>query len=379
MGGKKQLLTMSFHDLMEGVGKGHRIAAAQPGAMKIDPQIRRDIVKNAANRGDVLREYNARELLGPGIEVRPGAHNSNEREELQFFRNGNPIGTPSGGTHSYATIYNKDPFEFRNDPAAGRLMERTGNRDPLEFNTMGMPKGLGSNAYQMLWDMQRGDKRANVVDILTGINQMRRPGNLMSVGLTHGDLGNAQMFPGSSYAGFPLEETGLGGMKREGAEKASLYSLLPTLNQRETALATRPLDFERYTRDAQIGALGLRELQMAKAHGSMDPNYLGAPLGEHRLTGLMHPMDADQIKYATDVARREGTRAYSTPYPDDLANAFGTGLMGRAATTEALMRGIQYGHTPEEIMEDLLRYRGAQDALKGRYAKGGAIHAAIAD
>ena len=379
MGGKKQLITMSFHDLMEGVGKGHRIAAAQPGAMKIDPQVRRDIVKNAKDRHDVLREYNARELLGPGVEVRPGQHNTREREELQFFRNGEPIGTPGGGKHSYATIYVKDPFEFRNDSAAGRLIERTGERDPLEFNTMGMPKGLGSNAYQMLWDMQRGDKRANVVDILTGINQFRRPGNLMSVGLAHGDLGNAQMFPGSSYLGNPLEETGLGGLKREGAEKTSLYSLLPTLNQRETALGTKPLDFERYTRDAQLGALGLRELQMAKAHGSMDPNYLGAPLGEHRLSSIFHPMDPVGVKYATDVARREGSHAYSTPYPDDLANAFGVGLMGRAGTTEALIHGMHQGRTPEEIMEELLNYRGAENALKGRYATGGAIHAAIAD
>jgi hypothetical protein len=377
MGGK-QKLAMSFHEMLEGVGKGHAIAASQPGAMKIDPQVRRDIVARSLGPGRVMHEYNTAELLGPGVVVNRSPKSDRLKTIYTFERNGNfipgPEGSPSG-----VTVYNRDIGT--NDPTARELIKRTGMRDPVDFSTVEMPVGIGSKVYQMLWDMTRADRKANTPELLTDINQMRRPGNLMSNIITHGDLGNAHMWEGWDYTTHPFAESRFARADRTGAENRALQSILPDPYTREMATKTKSPDMLRYSPLAQVGALGLRELQLAKAHGAADPNYLGAALGEHRLTSLAHPMDADQLKYATQVARREGTMApwASIDDPFNAKNAFGTGLMGRAGTTEALIHGMHQGRTPEEIMEELLQYRGAENALKGRYAKGGAIHAAIAD
>ena len=377
MGGK-QKLAMSFHDLLEGVGKGHAIAASQPGAMKIDPQLRRDIVARSLGPSRVMHEYNANELLGPGVVAKRSEKSDRAKDIYHFERDGSVIPGPHGDP-SEVRVYRRNVMT--NDPAARRLIGETGHREPVEFSTTGMPGGIGSSVYQMLWDMTRADRRANQTDILTEVNQMRRPGNLMTSGLTHGNLGNAQMWEGADYASMPFAEGRSARGDRRGAEEAALRSILPDPYTRETAVNTDPVQMLRYSPLAQIGALGLRELQLAKAHGSKDPNYLGAALGEHLMTNLAHPMDLDQLKNATAVARREGTRSWGMTVPDpyDPASAFGTGLMGRAGTTEALVRGMHQGRTPEEIIEDLLKYRGAEEALHGRYAEGGAIHAAVAD
>ena len=165
------------------------------------------------------------------------------------------------------------------------------------------------------------------------------------------------------------------------AEIRALRNMLPDPYTFEVAINTRPEITQRYSPLAQIGALGLRELQLAKAHGSKDVDYLGAPVGEHSFARLFHPMDPVGIKHATDVARREGTASWGSlgRMPDDPASAFGPALMGRVGTTEALIRGAHQGRTPDEVMDELMRYRDAENALKGRYATGGAINAAIAD
>ena len=376
MGGK-QKLAMSFHDLLEGVAKGHAIAAGQPGAMKIDPQTRRDIVARSLGQGRVMHEYNTAELLGPGVVAKRSPESTSAKAMYTFERNGKSVPGPEGGP-SEITVYTRNAQT--DDPMARGLIRNTGGRQPVEFSTVKMPSGIGSNVYQMLWDMTRADRRANTTDLLTDVNQIRRPGNLMTMGLTHGDLGNAHMWESAEYTTHPFAESRFG-WRRNGAEDRALNSILPDPYTREVANKTESQNMLRYSPQAQIGALGLRELQLAKAHGSADPNYLGAALGEHRLTSLAHPMDLDQLKHATSVARREGTGSPWASFDDPFnpRNAFGTGLMGRAGTTEALIRGMHQGRTPEEIMEELLQYRGAENALKGRYAQGGAIHAAIAD
>jgi hypothetical protein len=362
-------LGISFLDLLEGIARGQKIAAARPGAMRIDPAHRRAAQK-AGDSSGVLDYYNANELLGPGVTAKMDRMGRGVR--LQFEKGGAPI--MAKGNPADVRIMPVMKGETMGSTAADALIDRSGKKASVGYDTSYAPPGSGHEMYQMLWDMNRPTGRANTIDVLTGINQFRRPGNLMSYGLAHGDYGNIQPFPSSSFDPLPFADAGLGGRFR--VESRALESILPNAHMHDTALKTTVDDMLRYSPDALTGALALRELQLARSVGSADPAYLGAEPGAHTLRSLAHPMDPDALKMAVEKARDEAYANYSR---SSVSKGFGTGLMGRAGTTEELIRGMHQGRTPEEIMEELLRYRGADEALKGRYAKGGAIHAAIAD
>jgi hypothetical protein len=83
-------------------------------------------------------------------------------------------------------------------------------------------------------------------------------------------------------------------------------------------------------------------------------------------------MDLDALKYYTQRARQEGAQP-GNYYGS--SRAFGPGLLGRAGSTEAFMSGIERGLTPEDIARKLLEQPGAEDALRGRYRKGGLVAA----
>lgn len=372
-------LGLSFHDIMEGVGRGHAIAAARPGAAKVDPAARR-AAQAAGNSAGVLEHYNKHQLLGEGVtaNVGKGKSSSDKNAYLFFKKDGKPMNT-EGDVEANMRLSPYAAADLGSDQAAQSLLRRSGQKSAIHFDATMLPPGLGGNAYQLAWDMLRPSGRANTIDVLTGVNQMRRPGNLMSYGLTHGDYGNIQHFPGSSIDPLPFDDSGQGGLKRFGLEGEALKNVFHDPYMRKQVENTGQEHIMRYSPDAQTGALALRELQMAKAHGSLDPSYLGAEPGLHTIGGLAHPMDLDALRYTAEKARNEGSASWSRPTRYDPAMGFGPGLLGRAGTTEAIIHGMHQGRTPEEIMEELLRYRGADEALKGRYAKGGAIHAAIAD
>jgi len=128
----------------------------------------------------------------------------------------------------------------------------------------------------------------------------------------------------------------------------------------------------RYSNDAKTGLLALKEMQAIKAHGATDLTR-----GSQELMDMAHPMDLDMLqKYVNDS--RQGLTSSGAGHRD-IRTGIGTGIVGRAGTTEALMRGLQEGQTTEEIVQKLLSYPGADDALKGRYRTGGLAHAAIED
>ena len=85
-----------------------------------------------------------------------------------------------------------------------------------------------------------------------------------------------------------------------------------------------------------------------------------------------NPMDLDMLKWYADLARREGSDASSKYGP---ARAFGPGLLGRVGSTEAFVRGMERGIDPEDVARKLLEQPGAEEALRGRYRKGGLVAA----
>jgi hypothetical protein len=184
----------------------------------------------------------------------------------------------------------------------------------------------------------------------------------MSSGLAHGDYEHLPMFQGD-YDRNPFYTTLSG--KRGDAEEEALKSLLGPGNRYNTATALGTRDTLRYSPEAQTGLLALREAQLARSHGPEG-------MANESIIDLANPMDLDELKYYAERARQEGSQPGS--YYGS-SRAFGPGLLGRAGSTEAFLSGIERGLTPEDIARKLLEQPGAEDALRGRYRKGGLVAA----
>jgi len=391
---------MSFHELMEGVGRGHKMLAAVPGAQRVPSALRQlrpnelplEVLERM-NREGAFKTITGNPLEGK-IRVNPHPLQNTERGKAAMDRGEMPmageIQFTEPGKHEY-----KGGISFRAKPVAD--LDSPGQIDMLHrmeaeslkpvrafgLDTSLMPEGMGRPGYNAIWDMIRAGGDMNSIDNLTGANQLRRPGNVMSYGLGHGDYRGLPLFPGSHKIDpLPFESTGVGGVDRFNAEDEVLRRILLERFGYPTAKGLDARTAERYSDDAKTGLLALKELQMAKAHGSMDPADLGAEFGRHYVFPQAHPMDPGELADYTLKMRERGTGSLKPGAPGvgdrySPHRGMGTGLIGRVGTTEALMGGIQKGATTEEIVQELLRYPGAEEALKGRYAKGGLASAAI--
>jgi len=382
--------SLSFHDLVEGLGKGHAMLAQQPGAQMISSAER--AIRPGEMPIDVLKRMRSEgRFVGKGGEplnfrVVPTGNPTNQMADLQRLAEGE---LPKQGVMVFVNpktnaeegrIYMKAKTSSQmDDPAQiekwrGLPYRKNGSGDlPLAFNldTMQMPAGVGRAGYAAMLDAIRAGGDMNYIDILTGINQMRRPGNVMSHGIAHGDYNSVPLFEGRDYNGLPFEPIVTGGAHE--AEERALGSVLSG-HPLDTAKALDPMAVNKYSDEAKTGLLALKEMQAIKGHTEPDYQYLKGIPGEHLMSESMHAMDPDQI--ARYVAHsRQGITSDSGGR--GIRSGFGSGIVGRAGTTEALLRGLREGKTTDEIVQELLKYPGADEALKGRYKKGGLAHAAI--
>jgi hypothetical protein len=136
------------------------------------------------------------------------------------------------------------------------------------------------------------------------------------------------------------------------------------------AMGLNPKDLLNMTPEQIRGLLYAREANFAAASGPKS----GSRVSPLRL-GDPNVSMYDKAALA-DVA--QNARTYGQ---DELADAFGPHTLGRQMTTEELMlRIMRRGETPEEIVEDMM-LRGkeegfdVQDAIRGRYMKGGLVAA----
>jgi hypothetical protein len=364
---------------MEGVGRGHKVLQMSPGAARI-PSAERALRSGELPLEVLERYYNKGYLVNP----------KGERLKPRVIPEGHPTtakrAMDKGHLPESGKIVFEDPtgayepgeylgFTARStSDLAGNPMETLmhanqksgffgGRPSPYGLTTVGMPEGIGKSAYAMMFDALRAGNHLNSVDILTNINQLRRPGNVMSSGLAHGDYDLLPLFQGGGGDPFPLMP--MYGGKRGDAEEEALKSLLGPGNRYDTAINTSARDTLRFSPQAQTGLLALREAQLARAHGPEG-------LANESIYNLANPMDLDALKHYATRARQEGTQPYSTMGP---ARAFGPGFLGRAGSTEAFMGGIERGLEPEDIARKLLELPGASDAIKGRYRKGGLVAA----
>ena len=376
---KKALSSLSFHDLMEGVGRGHKVLQMSPGAARIPSAERAlrsgelplEVLERYFNKGYLVNAKGER--LKPQVvseSLRPAdakkAMDKGQLPDEGRVRFTNPAGVsePSESLGFHA----RDTSDFSDNPMQLAMYANQkggffgGKPSPYSLTTTGMPAGLGKSAYAMLYDTLRAGKHLNAVDVLTNANQLRRPGNVMSSGLAHGDYDQLPLFQGD-YDRNPFYTTLSG--KRGESEEAALKSLLGPGNRYDTATALGTRDTLRYSPDAQTGLLALREAQLARSHG---------PEGMYNesIFDLANPMDLDALKYYAERARLEGSQPGS--YYGS-SRAFGPGLLGRAGSTEAFMSGMERGIDPEDVARKLLELPGASDAIKGRYRKGGLVAA----
>ena len=388
---KRKLKSFSLHDLMGEMGRGHSMMGQRPGAQAI-PSAARAIRPGDVSQ-DVLARYQreGRFLSSTGdpmtYQLMPTGNPSGRAKDLQRISRGE---LPREGVMSFTNprtkkeegrIYMKgydesdlmypapgDVADASQISMLSKLPSNSGGR-PMAFNldTMQMPAGMGRAGYAAMLDAIKASGDMNYLDRLTGVNMMRRPGNVMSSGIAHGDYDHIPLFEGRDYDGLPFEP--IISNYAVPSERA-LESVLSGHNL-DTAQGLDAMGASRYSNDAKTGLLALKEMQAVKAHGAP-----GLTRGDQELMDVAHPMDLDMLqKFVNDS--RQGL--VSSKGHRDIRTGIGTGIVGRAGTTEALMRGLQEGKTTEEIVQELLSYPGADEALKGRYRTGGLAHATIED
>jgi len=407
---------LSFADLMEGVGRGHRAIALTPGAQRI-PLGMRQAQKNMLP-AEVVEQYNKAGIFGKttsGEPIRATMSSTNEDAVTQGFmpRTGKLRLDPESkapkdidqahAAGSYPNItWNTGRVRIGKEDlgySLEKLMEQSAMRDPrrtsltpdpvmTELYAMDVkPDGYGmrdpsaawwkslpakgKELYALAYDMMRSQGHGNAASHLTDVNQARRLGNVASHSLGHGNLGFIS----------PVEEMGhMPGMSGQlfsapvssaQSEDYYLKKLLggpgmvanrKTDEYMDAASDLRTPDFLSMTPDQTIGTLLTREAQLAGAYG---PG-----------TGTASPLRFSQVRPHENALLKNLAEPHVTTNPGRIEGAMGPATLGRQATTEAMIRGMLKGYDPEEIIQRLL-LDAPPDGFKSRYKKGGLAHAAV--
>lgn len=418
------LNNLSFADLMQGVGKGHRALAALPEAQRIPLSMRQ--AQKTMLPAEVLEQYNKAGIFGKttsGEPIRATMSSMNQDAVKSGFmpqtgkiRLDPESKVPKDLDEAHARGYHPNITWDRGRVRPGKedmgyglekYMKEAAMRDPRYQSAMRQPfsssrpdpvmtelyamdvkpdayglrdpdsawwKNLpakGKELYALAYDMMRAQGHGNVSSHLTDVNQARRLGNIASHSLGHGDLGFIA----------PVEEWGhMPGMSGQlfsspvqaaHAEDYYLKKLFggPGLkaNQKtdelmDAASDLRTPDFLQMTPEQTLGTLLTREAQMAGAYGPK--------------TGTQSPLRVSQVRPYENVLLKNLAEPQVIANPGSIQGAMGPTTLGRQATTEALIRGMLKGYDPEEIVERLV-IEAPAGAYKNRYKKGGLAHAAV--
>jgi hypothetical protein len=117
------------------------------------------------------------------------------------------------------------------------------------------------------------------------------------------------------------------------------------------------------------GLLWMREAQMA---GSYGPKNAAGQIGALRL-GDYRPEDTAELRNLADSFQVQ-QRAKGNPYLP--GNAISANALGRQLTTEATVKRMLRGDTPEDIAADIIG-RSPETAFTGRYKKGGLVAVSV--
>jgi hypothetical protein len=229
----------------------------------------------------------------------------------------------------------------------------------------------GKEMYALAYDMMRAQGHGNVASHLTDVNKGRRLGNVASQSLGHGDLKFIS----------PLEETGYdpgrsgqlfnNAVMSPHSESYYLQKLFGGKNLKRdrqtdalmdeaTRLSTG--DFIGMSPDETLGALLLREAQLAGAYGPA--------------SGSGSVLRFNQVKPHDNPGLKALAEPHVISNSGGIEGAMGPATLGRQGTTEAIVRGLMQGVEPEVVIK-MLMDQAPPGGFKGRYKDGGLAHAAV--
>lgn len=416
---------LSFLDLMGGVGRGHRVLAALPGAQRVSPAMRQ-AQKNMIP-GEIVEQANNAQMFGrtkSGEPIRatmaaPYGSNRDAVERGQMPSSGRIRLDPeskapkdadaagASGVYPYISWYEglarpgkellgselarRMKLHEMTNPMATASMPRA---EMLEFNAMDVKPDAsvspadawwldlpakGKELYSLGYDALRAAGHGNVASMLTGVNDVRRLGNVASHSLGHGDTGFISPLqehgydyanPGRSSQLFSEPK-----VAHPDKERAYLMSLFGKDNYGgrskdlvDPAYGLRTPDFIGMTPDEILGTILTREGQLSAVYGPAIPG--------HAILDFASPFRYKQARPHDDVLLKSIAEPGVLANPGRLSGAFGPATLGRQATTELLIRGMLLkGYEPEGIAK-LIVEDAAPGSFRNRYAKGGLAHAA---
>lgn len=389
----KSKIALSLFDLLKGIGKTEeKLIEKVPEAAKVPVAKRRQT--EGMSPAEVVEFYNKEGLLGkyrsgaPAVadlvtstgakqEVRGALPNEaqirfmtpeqlakpvDQRDYTGRFAIDRDTGI-EGSLSMYPSVRALLEEQARNP----NVLQRALGRDPVtrHLTTTMAPPDVGSQGYQMAYDMIRGAGDVNVADILTPRNVIRRPLNVANYGLARGDYRNVMPLSDKGV-GVSSEQLGQRMMGRaiddtDTAQRLYLESLFGLGNKDAVEEAMR-LD------PGRLAVMGMSKSPEA-ATGYLSlvnamRSALGGPLPYRQMRESVHPGDLPTLKRLIDEDAVQKVDKSGT------VGGFGPGALGRARTAEAAVSGLRQGMTPDEIVEEITK-NVPIEGFYGRYARGG--------
>lgn len=244
----------------------------------------------------------------------------------------------------------------------------------------------GQDLYALTYDVLRSAGQGNAAHGLTDVNKARRLYNVGAYRMGHGNFkGIAPLEePYGQLFDDTIKRMGEGGEGEHGYLERlfGMDSNDPLKFQRGSKLADEasvlsmrkladnygkgPISGQ-FSDDELAGLLWMREAQLSGAYG---PPNSGGFTGGLRL-GDYRPEDTAELRNLVGPFQEE-IRASGGRYRPEAAISGNT--LGRQITTEATVKRMLRGDTPEEIAADIIE-RSPETAFTGRYRKGGLVAA----
>ena len=355
---KGEPIRASFYDLMSGTHTENPKELSKYFALALRPESARTL-NVADNIGDVPHLRYEAESVSKG--QAPFTYEALKRLEAQK--------TPGSPRPNAYSIYAMDTYPTRGLPGEDEWWKGLPNK--------------GQDLYSLGYDVLRAAGQANTSHGLTRVNKVRRLYNVGANRMGHGNFGGIAPFEEAvdgQLFNFPLERElaereyleRLFGVDSSDPKKfkkgAELYDQAMGLTEKKLAdkYGRDPVSAQ-YSDDEMAGLAWLREAQLSGAYG---PKNAAGQEGGLRLSDY-RPEDTAELRQLVEPFQAE-IRARGGKF--DPGAAISANALGRQITTEATVKRMLRGETPEEIAADLIQ--GTPDnAFMGRYRKGGLVAA----
>ena len=229
----------------------------------------------------------------------------------------------------------------------------------VDIDALGVSRGMGPAQYRAMYELINAGGDVNASSILTDVNKLRRLGHVGPLHLGGNPRGivpiseHSYLAKGSKSQQL-FNQPVYGGYENQRQEFEALADLFGgQKGPLKEAMALAPKDLRGLDPDTIAGLLYAREAQLAKTYGAQDLPRM-ADIG-----------DFGALSRMSEPIRRSGE-------PDTIYAGIGPHTLGRAATTQEILRRVMRGEEAEEAADAIVRAIGPDTSgMRGRYAKGG--------